>query len=56
MPDLLLVHIRCHFCGTPYAREIEPEYAMVVQRSGICDACCEVQEQARCMEVSDGSA
>ena len=56
MLDLVTVATRCHFCGVPYEREIESEYARLVLEHGICDACCEVQEQARCMEVGDGGS
>lgn len=51
---LVLVYVSCRFCGAPYQREIEPEYARLVQQHGICDACMELHEQARCMEVENG--
>lgn len=47
MPDLVLVSTSCHFCGAPYQREIEPEYAMLVQQHGICTPCYDEQEAAR---------
>lgn len=56
MNGLVVVSSRCHFCGAPYEREIEPEYARLIQQHGICDACMEVHEQARCMEVGNGCA
>lgn len=55
MSGLVHLAVRCHWCGAPYEREIEPEYARVVQQHGICDGCMEVHEQARSMEVEHGA-
>lgn len=54
MKGLVLVRVTCHFCRAPYEREIEPEYARVVMKFGICDDCYQGQEQARGMEVEHG--
>ena len=56
MNDLVLVAVVCHFCGVPYEREIEPEWASIVRKFGICTPCYELHEQARCMEVGDGGS
>jgi hypothetical protein len=61
MNALVIVAVRCHWCGSPYEREIEPEWANIVRKFGICTPCYDQQEQARdmiqrCEEVEDGAA
>ena len=38
---------RCPYCGQMYTRELEPEWAGVVARNGMCDGCYVEQEETR---------
>lgn len=38
---------QCPRCRQLYTREVEPEWAGVVARGGICDGCYLAQEEAR---------
>ena len=38
---------QCPRCRQLYTREIEPEWAGVVARNGMCDGCYVVQEETR---------
>ncbi len=47
MDALIVITKACPRCGARYSREIEPEWAAVVARWGVCDACYQRQEAWR---------